>query len=370
MKRFLCYIILLAFTLMLLGCWDRHLLKDVSLNMTVGFDLSENGQLQTTVSIPISEDKKKSSVIISAKGKTPRDTRIKIDQKIPDTLDSSKNTLVLIGEELARQDIYNILDVFYRNPKSALSARLAVVEGKALDLINQSKEKSSEYNDIPSEYLSHILSNAEQTTHVVKENLQSTRTLMLDPGKDYMLPLLGMEGSKIMIKGLAMFHDKKMSGKLSPKESVMYLLLRDEKGKIARLTEKVNDYKNESSNYISFNVNDIKRKITINISEDNDIIVKIDLKLDVIITEYPLDKLHEDSKIEKLNKQLSKDLEALANSVLKKMQEANCDALGIGRELIAFYNTTWKNLDWQKEYPDIKLDADVSVSIIGNGILN
>lgn len=370
MKKILCYITLTIWVLMISGCWDKHLLKDVSLNMAVGFDLGENQQLETTASIPISQDKKKSSIIVTAVGKTPRDTRIKIDLKIPDTLDASKNTLVLIGEKLAKQDIYNILDVFYRNPKSALNARLAVVEGKTSDLIIKSKEKSSEYNGIPSEHLCHILCNAEDTTHIVKENLKSICTLMFDPGKDYMLPLLGFENSKIATKGLAMFHDKKMTGKLNTKESIMYLLLRDKKGKIARFTEKVNDDKNELANYISFNVGDVKRKIDINISEDDDIIVKIDLKLKVTITEYPLDKLHTEEEIKKLNAKLSKILEALANTVIQKMQEANCDALGIGRRLIAFHNETWKRLDWEKEYQDIKFDTNVTVNIISNGIIN
>jgi len=119
--------------------------------------------LETTTSIPISQDKQKSSIILGTTGRTPRDTRIKIDRKISDTLNVSKNTVVLIGEDLAKQDIYNILDVFYRNAKGSLNARLAVTEEKASKTIRSSLKQDK----IPNEYLNHLLINAEKTDIVI-----------------------------------------------------------------------------------------------------------------------------------------------------------------------------------------------------------
>ncbi|WP_432402630.1 Ger(x)C family spore germination protein [Wukongibacter sp. M2B1] len=366
MKKIMEYILLLTCLLILSGCWDRQPLKDKGLAMVLGFDLTEDHELKITASIPISEEKKKSSIFLSTVGRTPRDVRVKVDQKTPDNVDPSKNTMVLIGKELANEDIYDILDVFYRNPKSALNARLVISEEKASVII----QKSLRDDKIPSEFLSHLLLNAEQTTSVVKEDLQSTCTLIFDEGKDLTLPLLGLEGSEVEIKGLAMFHGKRMTGKLNQKESAMFLLLRNKLGKKSGFTEQVDPKKDDIASYVSFNVDDIKRKIDINISEDDNIRVKIDLDLKVTITEYPKDHLYEEIVVNELNEKLSKKLTALANTVTKKMQQANCDAFEIGRRLIAFHNTTWKKLDWEKEYPRIKFDTNVTVNIVGNGIVN
>lgn len=369
-KKCLYMLVLLILNLTVVGCWDRHLLKDVTLNMLVGFDLNKNHQLETTISIPINQDGKESSVITTVTGKTPRETRINIDQRTPQTLDASKNTLVLIGEKLAQYDIYNVLDVFYRDPKSALNARLAITDGNVTDLINESKKNSSQYSQTPREYLNHIIVNAEQTSRVARENLQSVCSLMFDPGEDFMLPLIETNSSIIRVKGLAMFHNKKMSGKLNPREATMYLLLKDDIGKIARLTEKVHSNSNELENYVSFEIDKIKRKVNISISDNNNIIVKIDLKLNIVITEYPLNNLDNQNIINTLSENLSKNLEALSNTVFKKMQEANCDGLGIGRRLIAFHNDVWQEIDWNEDYQNTEIIPNIDINIIDYGIIN
>lgn len=370
MKKYLYIFILLIFILTVVGCWDRHLLKNVTLNMLTGFDLDKNHQIETTVSIPINTNGKESAVITTVIGKTPREARIKIDQRTPQTLDASKNTLVLIGEELAKYDIYNVLDVFYRDPKSALNARLAVVEGKAVDIINQSKKNSSQYSQTPREYLNYIIVNAEQTSRVGRENLQSICSLMFDLGQDFMLPLLEKNPSTIQVKGLAMFHNKKMAGKLDPREATMYLLLKDDIGNLARLTEKVHSNNDKLENYISFQVDSVNRKLDISISDSNNIIVTIDLKLNIIITEYPVDNLNDQNKVHALTENLSRNLEALSNTVLKKMQKANCDGLGIGRRLIAFHNDIWQQIDWTEDYPNIEINPNIDINIIDYGIIN
>jgi hypothetical protein len=54
--------------------------------------------------------------------------------------------------------------------------------------------------------------------------------------------------------------------------------------------------------------------------------------------------------------------------VINKLQEANCDALGIGRRLNAFYPDTWKEKDMKEYFRNVKFRTIVDVEIIQVGI--
>jgi spore germination protein KC len=56
--------------------------------------------------------------------------------------------------------------------------------------------------------------------------------------------------------------------------------------------------------------------------------------------------------------------------MIKQLQAANSDVVGIDRELIAYHPEAWKKLDWRKEYPNIPMKAKVTVEVTANGIIN
>ncbi|WP_245233326.1 hypothetical protein [Paenibacillus maysiensis] len=38
--------------------------------------------------------------------------------------------------------------------------------------------------------------------------------------------------------------------------------------------------------------------------------------------------------------------------------------------MIAHHPTLWKGLEWNKEYPNVRFHPQITVDIVGNGILN
>ena len=123
------------------GCWDENLMKNAILIQTVTFDQTEEGEFLFGITIPAfkrtsMESGQETSEILSTVAQTPRDGRMKLNTEIPGNLDSSKNKLVLFGEQFAEGDIYPPLDVIWRDPRSSLSAKLAVVKGKAIDTLS------------------------------------------------------------------------------------------------------------------------------------------------------------------------------------------------------------------------------------------
>lgn len=365
--------ILLLTTLLLTGCWDQNLLKDVSLINSVGFDLEDTNKISTTVSIRTSEgsvgsgEQRTKTVTFSEIDSTPRGARDKIDLEVPKKIDGSKLQVLLVGEKLALKEFYYILDVFYRDPKNALNAKLAIVKGKAKEVI----KLGSEAELLIGEYVSDLLSSGEDASMMKNNDVQSIGTIILDPGQDITIPIIHrIDHKTAKVMGVALFDGKIYSGKdLNRDDTVLFNLLNGHLSKMARFTKKI--YDTESvKDFITFDISHAKRKITIKARNPSNIIVNIDLEVKARVVEYPHDVLDSQKEILKLNKDLSKKLTKQAQKVTKQLQEANCDGIGIGRRMIAKHHHIWKELDWHKVYPTITFNSDVKVEIIQKGIIN
>ncbi|TQR36357.1 Ger(x)C family spore germination protein [Brevibacillus brevis] len=363
----------LAVLLMLTGCWDQDLLKNARLLYGGGFDLAPNGKLLTTFVIrdmPESEQQSPKNEIIYAVGNTPREARDKADDQLSRLLRTYRNRFVLLGEELAKQDIFPILDIFYRDPKSALNARIGVTQGKATDMLSLKKVG----NVLIEEEIDELIKSNEETTTVPKVTLEKIYPVMLDPGEDFVLPYLMHKGNRVDVSRIAMFHDQRLTGVLSPDESTMCLVLQASKGKLARFTQKISAQNGKSNikDFITFNVDKSKREMEVSVQPDGQISVKLDLNWKASVEEYPKDHLNGKTMIAQLNQLLSKEMTDLAKKTLKKMQNARCDGLGIARQLMAYHPETWKKQkeNWGSHYQKVKFDPNIQVEIRKKGIIN
>ena len=356
--------------LLLTGCWDQHLLKNAVLVQILSLDLTDNEDLLLGVSIPIIEEAAGGpqalvrSETFSAKGHTPRDSRRKIDREISGILDTSKNKLVLFGEQMAASGIYAPLDVIWRDPRNSLGATLGVVEGEAVNLL---KIRPKHETNV-SEYIQDALTSAEENSIIPKQTIQTLASEMLDPGEDIVLPYLKMNNKKsAIVVGLALMNEKKYARSISPQDSTLLLLLNNKKGKYARFTKQVhNGEEQKLKNYITFNVHKMKRKLKVQV-KNGEVSVYIHSHLRINVEEYP--KGDVPKEIDRLNKALSKELTEDANQVVTKLQQSNCDVFGIGRRLIALHPKTWDMLDKKDYFKNIKFNTKVKVEIIKNGIV-
>lgn len=373
MKR-LCFSSTIILVLLLMtGCWDQDLLKNARLVYAGGFDLAPNGKLLSTLVIrdmPASEQQSPKNDIIYTIGNTPRESRDKADEQISQLLSTYRNRVVLIGEDLAKQDVYPFLDIFYRDPKSALNARIGVTQGRATDILSIKKVG----NVLIEEEIDELIKSKEETTTVPKMTLETIYSVMMDPGEDFTLPYLMKKGKRVDVSRIAMFHKHQFTGTLSSDESTMYLLLKGNKGKLARFTQKINIPKSHQNayNFLTFNVEKSKRKMKVLIQSNDQIMVKLDLNLKVSVVEYPKNFLSDKKTIARLNQLLSKEMTDLVKKTLKKMQEARCDGLGIGRQLMAFHPDIWKKQKkgWENNYQKVQFAPVIQVEITKKGIID
>ncbi|WP_394219952.1 Ger(x)C family spore germination protein [Halobacillus trueperi] len=373
MKKYV--IAAMAALLILTGCWDERQFKNIKLVLSLGFDQGEDGQIVQTVSIPsvtraIEGPGSESLQIISTSANTPLEARDKIDRMISETYDPAKVKVVVLGEDLAKNNIYPVLDDMYRNPRSNLNAYLAVVEeGTAQDVISMNHTGATRISN----YIGGLLEAAVYSSHATGENLQLLCAELLEPGIDFSVPLLKTEddGNLLTFNGMGLFHEQSYTGKkIGPEQTTMYMLLQGVKGRVARLTEKIDDSKKEEIlDYVTVNVAENDRKMKIE-NKDGEIAVSINMDMKVKIVEYPSDHLYVKGRIEEINKKLSEKLTEESVDIINQLQEANSDVFGIGRRVKAYHPEVWKELDWSEAYPEISIEPKVKVEIIQHGIIN
>lgn len=352
------------------GCWDQRMLKDARIVDISGFDLDSEGKLETTTSVldvsGSQSGRKDLNEIHTVRAHTTRQMRDALDREVSGNYSPSKLRVILLGEALARQAVYPVLDVFYRDSKSALNAKIAVVAGTAHDVISIKKAGTK----LIGEHFNKLILSVENATIVPEVNVQLICPSMLDQGDDFAVPYI-KNGKNPSVYGMALFNDDKMTGTLNADESLLYLLMADKLAKTASLTLKANEEgKLESEKYITIDIQRIKRNLKVNVQDNRNIQVALDLKLKVTAIEYAKDHLDEKRIVGQLDKRLSEELTRRAKDITQKMLRFNHDGFGIGRRLMAYYPDVWKRLEWTKDYPKIEFVPKVTAEIVDHGIIN
>ncbi|GGD16342.1 Ger(x)C family spore germination protein [Pontibacillus salipaludis] len=368
-------LIIITCLILLTGCWDQRQFKNVKLVLAAGFDAGNDGLIRNTVVIPTVEKGLEGPgqefiQVITSEAYSTRDGKKNVDHRISRSFDASKARVFLLGEEVARHDIFPILDVLYRDPKNNLNAKLAMVMGSAEEALRLRVNQEPRISG----YISGILDSQMMNTEAPTENLQLICAELLEEGEDFGLPALEVDQDEGLINyvGMALFSDQKYSGvTLTTDESLLLLLLDDKLKRSATINRKVTDNEEEPlKNYVSIEVGGVKRKMNIQADAPDDIKVTMTMKLKAKIVEKTLPVILNDKEVAKLEKKYSEILTKDMQSVIQKTQEANSDFLGIGRRVHAFNHPTWEKVSWIDTYPNITFNIDTKVDLSGHGVIN
>jgi spore germination protein KC len=376
MNQFLSKSMIIIFCcLFLTGCWDQLRLKDTRLVDGLGIDVNDDGKVLATAAFSVNTQEggtagrpTSTTLLMSSTGNTLRQIRSQIDKELSGNYAPSKIRIILLGEELAKTDIYPYLDVFYRDPRNSLGAFVLISKGTANGILNLKKANEVQ---IPEAILD-LARNAESNTIVKNETIQSLCPTLFDKGRDLGLPYIEKTKSGgINIKGIALFNAKKFSGTvLTGEDPVMLMLLNDDLKTSARFTFKVNPKEKEKINqYVNIQITSVKRDLKLNVKGNKLESVDLSLHVRVMISEYPRNVLSKKSEIKRLNQEITKQLNEKAVKVVNKLQKSNCDYFGIGRRVMAFHPDVWKSIEWKKEYPSININTKIKTEIRGTGII-
>ena len=354
-------LILLVCLLILSGCWDEKLLKDVTIVSLVGIE-GTPGDVKAEFAFPVIENESISYLTSSGTGLSLRDARGDANHRTKEALDIASVEVILIAEESAKSDLYAYLDMLYRDPRNRLSGHIAIVQGE-LKPYFESTENMQE--DVASYYVE-LVHTAAMYTYIPDIDIQTTGTTLFGEDMDLALPYIKIEekSKKPEIAGVALFNGKKFTGKtLDMRESLILSLLKKKKGRYSRLVYYWKSGKDESP--LAVEVINIKKKWKF--TKDK---INATYDLDLNVEEFPHDSLGEKKMIKELDEFLSKEMTKEFNEVVKKLQEAKSDSVGFGRPVRAFHRDLWNKGDWSETFSEIPIEVKVKAKITRTGILN
>ncbi|SFS46190.1 Ger(x)C family spore germination protein [Paenibacillus sp. BC26] len=358
--------LLLLLLPLLTGCWDSRELKEIRIEQAEAFDLLDNGNIRFTITIPTikSAVQSKSSIVspsFTGDGRTVNEAYLEMKKAVSQELDFGKARVILINKRFAKKGFYPALESYYREARSPINVKMAVVNDSAGLVL---KMKVADRLMI-SDYLYDLLQSSEENGLIPKVSPYLISSLFTNSGTDAVLPIINPLGKdRVKLEGLALMHGKRMTGELDDKTSANFVMLSKFNPKYFTVTEYINTLKANVSLFMSRD----KRDITVATDKGT---VKAVISADFTCNLVEIPKMvHPDEEmLKKVASELEKLLNDKAKEVITQLQQANCDALGIGLHIKAHHNRYWKSITWEDVYPEIDIEPRIKVSIDKSGIM-
>ena len=364
MKKFVLIIITLFILLISSGCYNYKEINDMAIVSSIGID-KDNKNDKYIVSAQImnskeSEDSEDSQITVYTKeGDTVHEALRNITLKSPRKLYGNHLSKIVLSEEVAKEGIDNILDIFNRITEVRNEFIITIVkEDKASDVLKVLTTTES----IPAEYVKLSLKIADKTSGLTyATKLDEFISLYLKKGIDPVVPVLKIDKkekkgttinnitttnpiSKIVIEDLAVTNKGKLETYLKNEEIIGYNFLRNQIQKMI-IPVKCDD----ENNYASILI--LKNKTKSNAAKkDNKYIINFNINSEAIITEYNCKKdLNDEKVIKELEKDTEKKIKRYIKKSLNKQKETKGKFLGLERIIYLDY-PKYKNEDYSVKY--------------------
>ena len=364
MKKFVLIVITLFILLISSGCYNYKEINDMAIVSSIGID-KDNKNDKYIVSAQImnskeSEDSEDSQITVYTKeGDTVHEALRNITLKSPRKLYGNHLSKIVLSEEVAKEGIDNILDIFNRITEVRNEFIITIVkEDKASDVLKVLTTTES----IPAEYVKLSLKIADKTSGLTyATKLDEFISLYLKKGIDPVVPVLKIDKkekkgttinnitttnpiSKIVIEDLAVTNRGKLETYLKNEEVIGYNFLRNQIQKMI-IPVKCDD----ENNYASILI--LKNKTKSNTAKkDNKYIINFNINSEAIITEYNCKKdLTDEKVIKKLEKDTEKKIKRYIKKSLNKQKETKGKFLGLERIIYLDY-PKYKNEDYSVKY--------------------
>ncbi|QSB09395.1 Ger(x)C family spore germination protein [Lysinibacillus fusiformis] len=341
------------------GCWDERLYKNASVVTLVGVE-GYVGDYKGYYAYPNTTTQQ--NEVIEADGISPRDVRTNANLKVEQTLDLSELSTILIADYTVRKPIYDVLDIYFRDPKNPISIKVAITEGDVKPYIDLTKDLAGSAGS----YYERFIESTEENTFFPKLDLQTIGSMLFEQTVDIVLPYFQLSEDKqhAVVAGLALFSGQTFTGTvLTPKQSLIMLILMNQSNKQARMSYM---WKHDGKEMpITANVIHIKRKWAVNEELRR---ITMDYQVEVEIEEFAQDHLYKDPIFKDVQQMIQEHVQAEFEEVIRILQNQKSDTLGIGRYIRAYHPKMFKE-DWHAEYASLQLVPSVQVKIIRTGVL-
>jgi len=368
-------ILIMLLMSLLSGCWDRREIEERTSVFAIGIDrMGEHSELlEVSVQIPIpirisgssgsggSEDGQQTVKVESAAGRTVLEAMQNLQKKVNQQLFFGHTRVIAISEEAAGMGVSTLFDSFRRDPQMRRLLWPIVIKGRAVDVLRISPN----LEQIPTVYVMTMLENGAKTGTTTSMNLGLFFIKLTSESRQPYLNYFQVKSGKLNWGGLALFHGDRMVGTLDDKETWALL----------RMAEKKNGgnisipYRGDPSELVTLNTVFASRKEKI--SYHNGIVearIHMDMESNVLEKTFS-SNLFSAKEIAQIEHDSEAYLNKTTNAVIQKLQHTyKTDVIGVGSRIRAYHPATWRQLNWESDFPRADIKVSFKVKIRNTGI--
>ncbi|MCZ8517771.1 spore gernimation protein GerC [Paenibacillus filicis] len=278
----------------------------------------------------------------------------------------------LMSERFASHDPIPKLAFLLRAPYTSINTPVVVFDGSVSKLLKNISGSKKTFTEKLNDFILSLDRNGIMPTVSMMHFILSRE----EPLEDIALPLVKQSDSGIEFGGALLFRQGKNTEAKLGKEQVrmLMLLLGNEKGGQKFIGKLLGSNVGKQpltghSNGIKYGFSVKKNSSKIIVHPESSglpkVYIGVRLKINVFDIGQEVHTLKPDY-VNRMEKELSKHLEVVSVATIKTLQKANCDVLGIGKELKAYHPNIWKSMDWRKDYPRLSIKPHFDVQILNS----
>ncbi|MGE4283252.1 MAG: Ger(x)C family spore germination protein [Clostridia bacterium] len=267
---------------------------------------------------------------------------------------------IVISEDVAREGVSKVLDLFLRDPEMRRRTRLFIAPGEAKKIINVAPR----IEDYPSLYLAGLSTNFERTARMVYVADLGQISENLHAGIDFVLPRVVATKDEIKNAGAAVFKGDKMVGWLGEIDVIFLLWVRNYVQGGVIVIEDTHEHKG----LVTLEVLKVDTKVRPMVEGDK-IKMSIDIKAQFNIAEkYEIgrESAFDDEYIKRLEKKAADYIKEQIQDTIKYVQKKyGTDIFFFGLQMKRYQPKVWKQVedDWDDIFKDIETEITVKARI-------
>ncbi|WP_138203605.1 Ger(x)C family spore germination protein [Haloimpatiens lingqiaonensis] len=372
MRKYKILFLLLIFPFLLSGCWDYDDIDKRSIVISIGVDkIYDKIQFATELAKLYARDGGDGKAAISdihldmAEGENFEKTRDEFEAKRPYGTFLGATRVVVFGENYAKEGIepyLNRINETYDYRKTVLAV---VCRGNPYEIFQTNIK-----NDISAGFLiEHIINSLFKTGNIMYTRVGDMISDLQFKDIGFAMPYFGVEDNSLECIGAAIMKDAKLIDVLYRKKDhdlfkgLIFLV-----GKPTIYTEETTIHKDDK-NTISFISNLKNRKISIEMSDNKQVIINIDLNFDLKLQYQYYNEIINNDDIKNFEIDIARDIKSQVRKILNKSQkEYQCDIFDFARYAKAQNPNEYKNINWLKKYPNAKININVVTNIVNKNL--
>lgn len=370
MKKMSIIFLLVMLVIVLSGCgteFKQPSVEELGMVGVLGYDSidSDKNKADLTVVMPISlPDMTDITKTYDANASVTHEALTEISRESDKTINLGQLRVVLFGKKLAEKTgIDKYVKDLYRNPQVGDNTLMAIVDGKANELLQAHEQDEEPIQKFLYEFLVPREDIAFSPFTTIHSYIYNNTNLVSDP----MMPIIKMNGEHLKITGVALFKNDKMVTTIKAEDAkLLQGLAYHHKLPALKLKLDGNDEDKDSA-MLSF------VKSTFNIDSNynlNNPHFLLKMHLSGILDDYNGDlDLTDDKNLIKLESKIDKQLEKEAYSLIKTFQKYKVDPVGFGNVIKAHYPRPWSKEKWDDAMANATFKIQIHTDIISTGSL-